>query len=85
MERKISACWLGLAMAIVLIAAASFAATEEVVPGLTVVRGAVNGACIERNGRRLIVYGDPSGKWSAAGARARSAWRQYQGDPSGSP
>ena len=37
---------------------------EVLAPGLTVDRGAVNGVCLERNGRRLVVYGDPrqSGK-----------------------
>ena len=37
---------------------------EVLAPGITVDRGAVNGVCLERNGRRLVVYGDPrqSGK-----------------------
>jgi glyoxylase-like metal-dependent hydrolase (beta-lactamase superfamily II) len=32
---------------------------EVVAGGLTVIRGAVNGALIERDGKRLAVYGDP--------------------------
>jgi glyoxylase-like metal-dependent hydrolase (beta-lactamase superfamily II) len=34
-------------------------ALEEVTPGLKVVRGAVNGALLERNGKLLAFYGDP--------------------------
>jgi glyoxylase-like metal-dependent hydrolase (beta-lactamase superfamily II) len=33
---------------------------------LTVVSGAVNGVCIERDGHRLIVYGDPQQRWKTA-------------------
>ena len=32
---------------------------ERITPSLQVVRGAVNGAVLERNGQRLAVYGDP--------------------------
>ena len=43
------------------------AGIEEVLaPGVTVDRGAVNGVCIERNGRRLMVYGDPQQRWKTA-------------------
>jgi glyoxylase-like metal-dependent hydrolase (beta-lactamase superfamily II) len=31
-----------------------------------VVQGAINGACIERNGHRAIVYGDPQQRWKTA-------------------
>jgi glyoxylase-like metal-dependent hydrolase (beta-lactamase superfamily II) len=34
-------------------------------PGLTVVSGPVNGALIERGGKLLAIYGDPSGRNSA--------------------
>lgn len=35
-------------------------------PAVTVVRGAVNGVCIERDGQKLLVYGDPEGRWKDA-------------------
>ncbi len=34
--------------------------TRPIVPGLTVVAGPVNGVLIDRGGKRLAVYGDPS-------------------------
>ncbi len=43
------------------------AAVQEVLaPGVTVERDAVNGVCIERNGRRLVVYGGPQQSWKTA-------------------
>jgi len=33
---------------------------------VNVVPGAVNGVCIERNGRRLVIYGDPQQRWKTA-------------------
>ena len=39
---------------------------EVLAPGVTVDRGAVNGVCIERNGRRIVVYGDPQQRWKTA-------------------
>ena len=39
---------------------------ESPVPGLTVLEGPVNGAFVERNGKVLAVYGDPSGKRAGA-------------------
>ncbi|MBN1508411.1 MAG: MBL fold metallo-hydrolase [Sedimentisphaerales bacterium] len=33
---------------------------------VSVVQGAVNGACIERDGRRVVVYGDPLQRWKTA-------------------
>lgn len=39
---------------------------EVLAPGVTVDRGAINGVCIERNGRRLLVYGDPRQTWKTA-------------------
>jgi len=40
-------------------------ALEEITPGLKVVRGAVNGALLERNGKLLAFYGDPRDQPSA--------------------
>lgn len=43
------------------------AAPERVLsPHVTVVHGAVNGVCMEQNGRRLVVYGDPEHRWKTA-------------------
>lgn len=39
----------------------SAAAQEALSPHVAVSRGAVNGVCIERDGHRLVVYGDPNG------------------------
>ena len=33
---------------------------------VNVVPGAVNGVCIERNGHRLVIYGDPQQRWKSA-------------------
>ncbi len=33
---------------------------------LSVVQGPVNGACIERDGHRLVIYGDPQQQWKTA-------------------
>ena len=33
---------------------------------VTISEGAVNGVCLERNGHRLVVYGDPLGRWETA-------------------
>lgn len=40
-------------------------ADEPLPPGLRVVLGPVNGAVIEREGKSLAVYGDPSGRLPA--------------------
>jgi len=51
-----------------LVAASCMAVAQEApVPGLAVLPGAVNGAFIERNGKLLAVYGDPSGNRPGAG------------------
>ncbi|HQI29301.1 MAG TPA: MBL fold metallo-hydrolase, partial [Sedimentisphaerales bacterium] len=39
---------------------------ETLSPHVTLVRGAVNGVAIERDGHRLLVYGDPEQSWKAA-------------------
>ena len=42
-------------------------ATEETLsPSVTVSRGAINGVCLERDGHRLIIYGDPLERWKTA-------------------
>jgi len=38
---------------------------ETLSPHVTLVRGAVNGVAIERDGHRIIVYGDPEKSWKA--------------------
>ncbi len=38
------------------------AAAQTIAPGVTAIPGAVNGVVIEREGKRLAVYGDPSGE-----------------------
>jgi hypothetical protein len=42
------------------------AADETLSPSVTVSRGAINGVCLERDGHRLLVYGDPLGRWKTA-------------------
>jgi glyoxylase-like metal-dependent hydrolase (beta-lactamase superfamily II) len=42
------------------------AATEVLSPSVTVSPGAVNGVCIERDGHRLVIYGDPQQCWKTA-------------------
>ena len=42
------------------------AANDALSPSVTVSRGAINGVCIERNGHRLVVYGDPREYWKTA-------------------
>jgi glyoxylase-like metal-dependent hydrolase (beta-lactamase superfamily II) len=42
------------------------AAGEQQGTLVNVVQGAVNGACIERNGHRLVIYGDPQERWKTA-------------------
>lgn len=33
---------------------------------VSVIHGAVNGVCLERNGHRLVIYGDPQRRWKTA-------------------
>ena len=40
--------------------------TIRLSPHVTVYRDAVNGVCIEKDGRRLVVYGDPAGHLTQA-------------------
>jgi glyoxylase-like metal-dependent hydrolase (beta-lactamase superfamily II) len=61
--QKIVRHWIGFAIWTALTAEVLFAASEEVAPGLTVASGAVNGARLQRDGKSLVVYGDPSGIW----------------------
>jgi hypothetical protein len=42
------------------------ATNETLSPCVTVSRGAINGVCFERDGHRLIVYGDPLERWKTA-------------------
>jgi glyoxylase-like metal-dependent hydrolase (beta-lactamase superfamily II) len=42
------------------------AAREALSPSVTLSPGAVNGICIEQNGRRLVVYGAPQESWKTA-------------------
>jgi len=56
--------WLQLAVA--LLGGISSAHAEALSPHVKLERGAVNGACIERNGRRLLIYGDPQQHWKTA-------------------
>jgi len=42
------------------------AADEALSPSVTVSRGAINGACLQRDGHRLIIYGDPLERWKTA-------------------
>ncbi len=42
------------------------AADEALSPSVTVTRGALNGVCLERDGHRLIIYGDPLERWKTA-------------------
>ena len=42
------------------------AANDVLSPSVTVSRGAINGACIERSGHRLVIYGDPLECWKTA-------------------
>lgn len=42
------------------------AVTESLSPHVSVARGAVNGVAIERDGHRLVVYGDPTHAWKTA-------------------
>ncbi|HRZ91963.1 MAG TPA: MBL fold metallo-hydrolase [Candidatus Paceibacterota bacterium] len=60
--------WLCLAGAPLAEAVESARGLEIVVPGIEVIRGPVNGVQIERNGRRLLVYGDPREEPAAADA-----------------
>ena len=39
---------------------------ETLSPHVHVSRGTVNGVCIERNGHKLVVYGDPQERWKSA-------------------
>jgi hypothetical protein len=41
-------------------------AAEVLSPSVTASRGAINGVCIERGGRRLVIYGDPLADWKTA-------------------
>jgi glyoxylase-like metal-dependent hydrolase (beta-lactamase superfamily II) len=50
----------------VLAAACAGAAEEALSPSVILSPGAINGICIERNGHRLIVYGDPQACWKTA-------------------
>jgi hypothetical protein len=72
--RLLAALLLGL-----LAAAGARASTESLPKGLRFVPGPVNGAVIERDGRTLVIYGDPSGRVSAemvllAEARRDAVW-----------
>jgi glyoxylase-like metal-dependent hydrolase (beta-lactamase superfamily II) len=40
--------------------------TEALSPHVTLSRAAVNGVCLERNGRKLVIYGDPEQRWKTA-------------------
>jgi glyoxylase-like metal-dependent hydrolase (beta-lactamase superfamily II) len=42
------------------------AADETLSPSVTLSRGAINGVCLERDGHRLIIYGDPLQRWKTA-------------------
>ncbi len=42
------------------------AVDETLSPSVTVSRGAINGVCVERDGHRLIIYGDPLERWKTA-------------------
>lgn len=42
------------------------ATDESLSPCVTLSRGAINGVCLERDGHRLIVYGDPLERWQTA-------------------
>lgn len=66
MTLKYARHWVGVALWTALAPCLLYADTEEVAPGITVVTGAVNGARIQRGGKTLVVYGDPSGVWSGA-------------------
>jgi len=66
MARKYVRHWIGFAIWTALAAEVLFAASDEVAPGLTMASGAINGACLRRGGKTLVVYGDPSGTWSDA-------------------
>jgi glyoxylase-like metal-dependent hydrolase (beta-lactamase superfamily II) len=50
----------------VLVGSCVGAANERLSPSVTVSAGAINGVCIEREGRRLVVYGDPQEQWQTA-------------------
>ena len=45
-----------------LLLAATAGAAQTIAPGISVIPGAVNGVLIEREGKRLAIYGDPSAK-----------------------
>lgn len=56
-------------IALVLVAlagACAGAAQERLSDSVTISPGAVNGVGIEREGQRLVVYGDPQGQWQTA-------------------
>jgi glyoxylase-like metal-dependent hydrolase (beta-lactamase superfamily II) len=42
------------------------AANEALSPSVTISPGAINGVCIERDGHRLVIYGDPQECWKTA-------------------
>ena len=42
------------------------AVNEVLSPSVTISPGAINGVCIERDGHRLVIYGDPQERWKTA-------------------
>jgi len=56
--------WAPLAIAV--LAGISRADTEALSSHVTISRGAVNGVCIERDGHRLVIYGDSQQDWKTA-------------------
>ena len=58
--------FLWIPLALVALARPCPADTETLSPHVTISRGTVNGVCIERNGRKLVIYGDPEQRWKTA-------------------
>jgi glyoxylase-like metal-dependent hydrolase (beta-lactamase superfamily II) len=57
---------IGVPLAVLTFAGVCRAEAESLSPHVQISRGAVNGVCLEQNGHRLVVYGDPQGCWKTA-------------------
>ncbi len=66
MSRRVSRI-VGVVLVVTGLAAAGLtAAGATLSPSVSLSPGAINGVCIERNGHRLVVYGDPQESWKTA-------------------